>query len=71
MKQNKKYQGQVKTETYTNSNNPCVNRGGNYNNSNNYTANRNNNNTSNSNTNIAFRSTLISFQIIYFKEYIQ
>ena len=43
------------TETYSDSSNPCVNRGGNYNNSNNYTSNRNNNSTSNSNDNIGFR----------------
>ena len=46
------------TETSSSSDNPCVNRGGNYNNSNNYTSNRNNNNTSNSNNNIGCRAAL-------------
>lgn len=65
--------GQIATsESYSNSSNPYSKRGGNYNNNygNNPAGNRNNNN-DNANNNIGFRVTLISYQIIYFKEYIQ
>ena len=46
------------TETCSNPNYACVKRGGNYNNSNNYTSNRNNNNTTNANNNNSFRPLL-------------
>ena len=46
------------TETYTRNSNPCVDRGGYYGNSNDYTAGRYYHNTSGSGTGIGFRSTL-------------
>lgn len=57
-------------KVYSNQDNPCTKRGGNYNNtaSDNPAGNRNNNSQTNANDNIGFRPTLIQILIICFKE---